>query len=86
LAGPIEIKPSEVFGPGWILGIPSITDKRLPHYQNGTEESDVFILSSAEDLVRALVQVGGQWRSDECCIAFRLVQVECEEPYVVDRN
>jgi hypothetical protein len=49
-------------------------------------EPDVFILSGAEDLVRALVQVGGQWWSDEPCIAFGLVRVEREYPYLVDWN
>ncbi len=44
------------FGFGWSLGIPSITrktDKGLPKYQDATE-SDVFILSGAEDLVPIL--------------------------------
>ncbi|NEN88687.1 MAG: toxin [Okeania sp. SIO3H1] len=42
-----------VFGLGWNLSIPSITrktDKGLPQYQDA-QESDVFILSGAEDLV-----------------------------------
>ncbi len=41
------------FGFGWNLSLPSITrktDKGLPKYQDA-EESDVFILSGAEDLV-----------------------------------
>src|SRR5438270_9989849 len=41
------------FGFGWTLSLPSITrktDKGLPRYLD-TEESDVFILSGAEDLV-----------------------------------
>jgi RHS repeat-associated protein len=41
------------FGLGWNLSLPAITrktDKGLPKYQDG-EESDVFILSGAEDLV-----------------------------------
>lgn len=44
------------FGLGWILSVPSIsrkTDKGLPRY-NDAEESDIFILSGAEDLVPAL--------------------------------
>src|SRR5262245_5731689 len=44
------------FGFGWNLSLPSITrktDKGLPQYRD-TEESDVFILSGAEDLVPAL--------------------------------
>ena len=45
------------FGFGWSLSLPSITrktDKGLPRYQDGQEQepdSDVFILSGAEDLV-----------------------------------
>jgi len=41
------------FGLGWSLSLPSITrktDKGLPQYRDA-EESDVFILSGAEDLV-----------------------------------
>ena len=41
------------FGFGWSLSLPSITrktDKGLPKYQDANE-SDVFILSGAEDLV-----------------------------------
>jgi YD repeat-containing protein len=52
------------FGFSWNLSIPSITrktDKGLPKYQD-VEESDVFILSGAEDLVPVLVEVGGQWQ------------------------
>jgi hypothetical protein len=42
-----------IFGFGWNLSLPSITrktDKGLPRYQDD-EESDIFILSGAEDLV-----------------------------------
>ena len=45
-----------IFGFGWNLPMPSITrktDKGLPRYQDATE-SDVFILSGAEDLVPVL--------------------------------
>src|SRR5512141_1379986 len=44
------------FGFGWSLSIPQITrktDKGLPQYRDA-EESDVFILSGAEDLVPVL--------------------------------
>src|SRR6266536_3995286 len=44
------------FGFGWSLPLPSITrktDKGLPRYADA-EESDVFILSGAEDLVPVL--------------------------------
>jgi len=54
------------FGIGWSLGVPSIarkTDKKLPEYRDGTD-SDVFILSGAEDLVRELefVESTSTWR------------------------
>ena len=42
------------FGVGWQLSVPSITrktDKGLPRYLDDGDESDVFILSGAEDLV-----------------------------------
>ena len=45
------------FGLGWNLSLPSITrktDKGLPKYQDA-DESDVFILSGAEDLVPVLL-------------------------------
>jgi len=44
------------FGVGWHLSIPQITrktDKGLPRYQDATD-SDVFLLSGAEDLVPTL--------------------------------
>src|SRR5262249_27642820 len=52
------------FGFGWTLSLPSITrktDKGLPRYQDA-EESDVFILSGAEDLVPELVASDGHWQ------------------------
>jgi hypothetical protein len=51
------------FGFGWNLSVPSITrrtDKGLPKYFDA-EESDIFILSGAEDLVPVLVDHNGQW-------------------------
>lgn len=52
------------FGFGWNLSLPTITrktDKGLPQYLDA-EESDVFILSGAEDLVPILTQNAlGQW-------------------------
>ena len=52
------------FGLGWNLSLPSITrktDKGLPKYQDA-EESDVFILSGAEDLVPEFEKdASGQW-------------------------
>jgi RHS repeat-associated protein len=54
------------FGFGWSLSLPSITrktDKGLPQYEDATE-SDVFILSGAEDLMPELSQSAGQWTRD----------------------
>ena len=51
------------FGFGWSLSLPAITrktDKGLPKYQDASE-SDVFVLSGAEDLVPLLVQVNDEW-------------------------
>src|SRR3954470_13096822 len=46
-----------IFGFGWGLSLPSITrktEKGLPRYRDA-DESDVFILSGAEDLVPVLL-------------------------------
>jgi hypothetical protein len=54
------------FGFGGSLALPAITrktDKGLPQYADA-EESDVFILSGAEDLVPSLVRVKGEWTRD----------------------
>src|SRR4051812_31748892 len=52
------------FGFGWTLGLPAITrktDKGLPQYDD-VAESDVFLLSGAEDLVPMYRQdVDGGW-------------------------
>ena len=51
------------FGFGWTLSLPQITrktDKGLPRYDDGGD-SDVFILSGAEDLVPVLVKEGDTW-------------------------
>lgn len=57
-----------IFGLGWNLSLPSITrktDKGLPRYWNGSE-SDVFIVSGAEDLVPILVQNNqGTWEPEK---------------------
>ena len=56
------------FGFGWNLSLPSIirkTDKGLPQY-NDAEESDVFILSGAEDLVPEFKKdTAGNWVLNE---------------------
>src|SRR5579883_2196511 len=52
------------FGFGWSLSIPSITrktDKGLPQYWD-SNESDVFVLSGAEDLVPVLTWTDNQWQ------------------------
>jgi hypothetical protein len=54
------------FGFGWSLSLPQVTrktDKGLPTYQDANE-SDVFILSGAEDLVPVLVQHGDTWERE----------------------
>jgi hypothetical protein len=52
------------FGLGWSLQLPEITrrtDKGLPHFEDRFE-TDIFVLSGQEDLVRVLVQDGtGAW-------------------------
>jgi RHS repeat-associated protein len=52
------------FGFGWNLSLPSVTrktEKGLPQYLDSSD-SDVFILSGAEDLVPVLVQdASGKW-------------------------
>jgi RHS repeat-associated protein len=59
---------NSVFGLGWSLThtlIQRRTDKRLPEYEDSTE-SDVFLLSGAEDMVPVLVEDGGgKWAPDE---------------------
>lgn len=54
------------FGFGWSLSVPSIgrkTERGLPQYFD-EEESDTFIISGAEDLVPALVNLKGEWIRD----------------------
>jgi RHS repeat-associated protein len=53
------------FGFGWGLGLPAITrktDKGLPRYRDA-DESDVFLLSGAEDLVPVLDDQGRRVRT-----------------------
>jgi hypothetical protein len=53
------------FGFGWSLSLPSITrktDKGLPRYRDA-EESDVYILSGAEDLVPVLQPNGSRFET-----------------------
>jgi Salmonella virulence plasmid 65kDa B protein len=54
------------FGLGWNLSVASVarkTEKGLPLYRDA-EESDVFILSEAEDLVSKLVQSDRGWERE----------------------
>lgn len=55
------------FGMGWSLALPAITrrtDKGLPQYRDA-DESDVFVLSGAEDLVSAYKKnPDGSWARD----------------------
>ncbi|MCX4239612.1 SpvB/TcaC N-terminal domain-containing protein [Paraliomyxa miuraensis] len=54
---------SGAFGLGWSLSPPSVsrkTDRGLPQYLDA-EESDVFVLSGAEDLVPAMVESAEGW-------------------------
>src|SRR6266566_8522001 len=56
------------FGLGWNLSLPAITrktEKGLPRYQDA-QDSDVFILSGAEDLVPLLKQDAlGKWTYED---------------------
>src|SRR5215204_4770251 len=56
------------FGFGWSLSLPSITrktSKGIPKYQDAND-SDVFILSGAEDLVPVFAKNDdGSWKKDE---------------------
>jgi RHS repeat-associated protein len=56
------------FGFGWNLSLPAITrktDKGLPQYRD-SEDSDVFILSGAEDLVPVFrMDANGDWTRDD---------------------
>ena len=50
------------FGFGWSLAISRKTDKGLPQYADD-DESDVFILSGAEDLAPSLVEAAARGRA-----------------------
>jgi RHS repeat-associated protein len=60
------------FGFGWSLSLPAITrktDKGLPQYQDA-QESDVYVLSGAEDLVPVLQPDGTRFRDDTTAPGF----------------
>lgn len=55
------------WGFGWKVSLPAIsrkTDKGLPQYQEA-QNSDIFLLAGAEDLMPALIENGGTWDFDE---------------------
>src|ERR1017187_8932117 len=54
------------FGFGWSLALPAVTrktDKGLPQYED-SQDSDIFLLSGAEDLMPSLIESAGQWTRD----------------------
>jgi len=54
------------WGFGWKVALPAITrktDKGLPQY-NDTQNSDIFLLSGAEDLMPALIEEDSTWNFD----------------------
>src|SRR5215510_5509824 len=60
------------FGFGWSLSLPAIsrkTDKGLPQYQDA-QESDVYVLSGAEDLVPVLEADGKRFGDDATAPGF----------------
>lgn len=60
------------FGFGWSLSLPAITrktDKGLPQYEDA-QESDVYVLSGAEDLVPVLEADGTRFRDDTTAPGF----------------
>ncbi|MGA9767584.1 MAG: SpvB/TcaC N-terminal domain-containing protein [Blastocatellia bacterium] len=62
------------FGLGWSLLLPSITrktDKGLPQYRDA-EESDVFILSGAEDLVPVLLPNGKRFEDSISVVGYTI--------------
>lgn len=74
------------FGFGWNLSLPSITrktDKGLPRYQDA-DESDVFILSGAEDLVPVLIwdDQNGEWKRDQLDPEDKLFTIQRYRPRI----
>lgn len=54
------------FGLGWQLDIPAVrrkTDRGVPRYHDGND-SDVFLLSGAEDLIPLRVETDSGWQDD----------------------
>jgi len=76
------------FGFGWSLSLPSITrktDKGLPQFLDSID-SDVFILSGAEDLVPVLAQdASGKWVPEELpprTVAGQSYRIRCYRPRI----
>ncbi len=72
------------FGFGWSLSLPSITrktDKGLPQYLD-VEESDVFILSGAEDLVPVLGLDGKPFHIPDRTIETKTYQIRRYRPRI----
>jgi len=73
-----------LFGLGWNLSLPAITrktDKGLPRYLED-EESDVFLLAGAEDLVPLLDAVGRRRGSTPCDVYGTRYQVSRYMPRI----
>lgn len=65
---------NSLFGFGWSLSLPAITrktDKGLPQYLDA-DESDVFILSGAEDLVPELQFDGSRFEDQETVLGYTI--------------
>lgn len=74
-----------LFGLGWSVGIPSIsrkTDKGLPRYQD-SDESDVFLLSGAEDLVPLTDSTGAIIVDDQGAYKVRTYRPRTEGLYAL---
>lgn len=72
------------FGFGWSLSLPSITrktDKGLPRYLDA-DESDIFILSGAEDLVPVLIFGNGEWKRDSFDSEDKIFSIQRYRPRV----
>lgn len=72
------------FGLGWNLGLPSITrktDKGLPRYLD-QNESDVFILAGAEDLVPALNEAGNRLTQPDVPVFGKHYRIERYRPRI----
>ena len=72
------------FGVGWRVSVPSMsrkTSKGLPRYEDAAD-SDVFVLSEAEDLVPLLLNQAGAWAGDTFADPTQTFQVRRYRPRV----